>query len=286
MNGFLLYGEKLLTFLATYSTEAKNINKGETSDLHKAKHMPFKNALLEYKDDEEKLLQLMSTISKAADKSYFISELMESGELFSPLKLKKEEAYTILKEIPIYEEAGIMCRIPNWWKKKSNTLRLSVYIGDKEPSKVGMEALLTFEPEMFLGEEKISPAELKKLLSELEGLAFIKGKWVKIDKDKLSQVLEAYEKAKSLSKDEGLTIAEAMRLELNAGEKLGINEENVEFEVSNGAWLKNIKDRMCKPEIIKEIKPKGSFNATLRAYQQTGFSWFYYIRLKRRNMLH
>lgn len=259
-------------FLATYSTENKD------AGLHKAKHMPLKNALLEYKDDEGKLLQLMSTISKAADKSNFISELMESGELFSPLKLKKDEAYTILKEIPIYEESGIMCRIPNWWKKKSNSLRLSVSIGEKEPSKVGMDALLSFEPEIFFGEEKISKEELKKLLSESEGLALIKGKWVEIDKDKLKEVMDAYEKANSLSKSEGLTIAEAMRMELNAGEKLGINEDVVDLEVSNGAWLKKIRETMGNPQVIKESKPIGKFKAVLRPYQQTGFSWLSYMQ--------
>ncbi|MFL0195734.1 DEAD/DEAH box helicase [Clostridium sp. WILCCON 0269] len=259
-------------FLATYSTENK------TAGLHKAKHMPLKNALLEYKEDKEKLLQLMSTISKAADKSNFISELMESGELFSPLKFSRKEAYTILKEIPIYEEAGIMCRIPNWWKKKSNSLRLSISIGEKEPSKVGMDALLAFEPEIFLGEEKISKEELQKLLLESEGLALIKGKWIEIDKNKLSEILEAYEKANSLSKNQGLTIAEAMRMELTAGEKLGINEAVVDLEVSNGAWLKKIRETMLNPEIIKEIKPVESFNATLRPYQQTGFSWLSYMQ--------
>ncbi|WP_242859816.1 DEAD/DEAH box helicase [Clostridium drakei] len=259
-------------FLATYSTENKD------AGLHKAKHMPLKNALLEYKDDEGKLLQLMSTISKASDKSNFISELMESGELFSPLKLKKDEAYTILKEIPIYEESGIMCRIPNWWRKKSNSLRLSVSIGEKEPSKVGMDALLSFEPEIFFGEEKISKEELKKLLLESEGLALIKGKWVEIDRNKLKEVMDAYEKANRLSKNDGLTIAEAMRMELNAGEKLGINESVVDLEVSNGAWLKKVRETMGNPQIIKESKPIGSFRANLRPYQQTGFSWLSYMQ--------
>ncbi len=259
-------------FLATYSTE--NSEKG----AHKAKHMPLKNALLEYKDDKEKLLQLMSTISKAADESDFISELMESGELFSPLKFSKKEAYVILKEIPIYERAGIMCRIPNWWKKKSNSLRISVSIGEKEPSKVGMNELLSFDPEIFLGEEKISKEELKKLLSESEGLALIKGKWVEIDKNKLSEVLEAYAKAEALSKKEGLTIAEAMRLELNAGERLGINEAEVDLEVSNGTWLKKLRESLVNPEIIKESKPVKSFKADLRTYQKTGFSWLSYMQ--------
>lgn len=106
---------------------------------------------------------------------FFLFQL-ENGELFSPLKFTKKEAYLILKEIPIYEESGIMCRIPNWWKKKSNALRLSVSIGDKEPSKVGMDALLAFKPEIFLGEEKSSEEELKKMLLESEGLTLIKGK--------------------------------------------------------------------------------------------------------------
>ncbi|WP_129596234.1 DEAD/DEAH box helicase [Anaerophilus nitritogenes] len=265
-------------FLATYSTQNYNIKKDNADVSHKAKHMPLKNALLEYKDDKEKLLQLMSTISKAADKSNFISELMESGELFSPLKLTKQEAYIILKELSIYEESGIMCRIPNWWRRKSNSLKVSVAIGNKEPSKIGMNALLSFKPELFLGEDKISKEELKKLLLESEGLELIKGKWVEIDKEKLQKVLEAYKKAEKLAKKEGITIADAMRMELNAREKLGIDDESVDIEVSNGNWLESIKDKMCNPEIIKEIKPQGSFNATLRPYQQTGYSWLYYMQ--------
>ena len=114
-------------FLATYST-------GNVGDK-KASHTPRKNALIQYKDHNEELLKLLSTVSKAADKSEFISELVESGELFSPLKFTSDEAYIFLKEIPLYEECGILCRIPDWWRKKSNSFKLSVSVGDKAPSK-------------------------------------------------------------------------------------------------------------------------------------------------------
>jgi non-specific serine/threonine protein kinase len=171
-----------------------------------------------------------------------------------------------------------MCRIPNWWRRKSNSLKLSVTIGDKEPSKVGMDQLLSFEPEIFFGENRISPEELKKLLEESEGLAFIKGKCIEIDKEKLKKVLEAYENAKNLSREDGLTMADAMRMELNAGEKLGIDAELVDLQVSNGTWLKEIKDKMRNPDIIKESETKGSFNAILRPYQKTGFSWLSYMQ--------
>lgn len=259
-------------FLATYSAKDKD------TDSNKSKHMPLKNALLEYKNNKEKLIQLTSTITKAADKSYFISTLMESGELFSPLKLTKEEAYTILKEIPIYEEAGIMCRIPNWWKKKSHSLSLSVSIGKKEPSKLGMDALLDFNPEILLGDKKISKEELQKLILESEGLSLIKGKWIEIDKDKLNQVLQAYERTNSLDIREGLTLLEAIKIELNPSQIIGFDKDYVNLEISNGQWLEKLKENMLNPETIKEIKPSKSFNAILRPYQHTGFSWLSYMQ--------
>lgn len=67
-------------------------------------------------------------------------------------------------------------------------------------------------------------------------------------------------------------------MELNAGESLGINEAYVDLEVSNGAWLKKIRETMVNPEIIKQIKPAKSFNAALRPYQHTGFSWLSYMQ--------
>src|SRR5665647_2017762 len=73
-------------FMATYSTKPVKSKK--------TVHTPLKNALKEFEGDERKLLSLISTVIKAAEKSSFISELLESGELFSPLKLTTEEAYT------------------------------------------------------------------------------------------------------------------------------------------------------------------------------------------------
>ena len=177
---------------------------------------------------------MLSTVSKAAQKSDFISEFVESGELFSPLKFTSLEAYTFLKEIPLYEECGILCRMPDWWKKKSNSLKLSVKVGEKEPSKVGMDALLNFNAEMFFGDDKITEEEFRELLAQTGGLSFIKGKWVEVDHEKLQATLEAYEKAKELSKKGEYTIAEAMRMQINAAELLGIKEDEVNIVDQRG----------------------------------------------------
>lgn len=257
-------------FLATYST-------GKIGDK-KAAHTPLKHALLEYKGQNDRLLNLLATVSKASQKSDFISEFVESGELFSPLQFTSKEAYTFLKEIPLYEESGILCRIPDWWKKKSNSLKLSVKVGDKQPSMVGMDALLNFDAEIFFGDDKITEEEIKALLAESSGLSFIKGKWIEVDHEKLQATLAAYEKTKELTESGEYNLAEAMRLQLNAAEILDINEDDVSLEVSNGEWLKSITAKLTNISLIDNIAVSDDFKATLREYQQSGLDWLNYMK--------
>lgn len=251
--------------MATYSTKPVKSKK--------AVHTPLKNALEEFEGDEKKLLSLISTVIKAAEKSSFISELLESGELFSPLKLTAEEAYTMLREIAAYEEAGIMCRVPDWWRKSSNSLRLSVKVGEKEPAKVGLEAIMDFSPALSIGDEAISEEELRAFLNMAEGLVQFKGKWVEINKRKLEAALEAFEKVKDVSDKEGLSLGEAMRLELNMNKLLDIPTDEIDVSISNGQWLRTIKDSLVHPETIQEVSVEPSFHATLRAYQENGYQW-------------
>ncbi len=252
-------------FLATYST-------GQLQD-RRATHTPLKNALLEYKGQDELLLKLLSTVSSAAEQSALISRLVESGELFSPLKLTSEEAYTFLKEVPLYEDSGILCRIPDFWKRKTGGPRLSIQIGDQKPAQVGLDALLEFNPTLFLGDEPITLAEIRALMAQTSGLSLIKGKWVEVDQAKLQAALEAYEKAQELAQSGLLTMAEAMRLQLNLEQTLGVAEVEVPLEITNGKWLREIISKLESPPLIEDLEPNTDFKATLRPYQQEGLNW-------------
>ena len=66
-------------------------------------------------------------------------------------------------------------------------------VGGRAPSHLGMDALLDFRMEVTLDGESLSAAEIKKLLSQSEGLAFIRGKWVEVDHKRLSRALEQFE---------------------------------------------------------------------------------------------
>lgn len=252
-------------FMATYSTRPVKSKK--------AIHTPLKNALTEFKKDQAKLLSLMSTVARAADQSSLISDLMESGELFSPLRFTVQEAYTFLKEIPLYEEAGIMCRVPDWWRKRTNSVRLSVSVGEKKPASVGIDAIMDFSPSLTIDGEPLTQQQLKEFLTMAEGLIQYKGKWVEINKKKLEAALEAFEKVNQMTAEGNITIAEAMRLELSLKEELASEENAPEISVTNGLWLKTVKEKLANPKLLEQVNPTPTLHADLRAYQLDGYRW-------------
>lgn len=256
-------------FLATYSTRVGS--KG------RSKHLPLKHALQEYGNNSKKLLELLSPVQVAAEKSKFISELYDSGELIHPLAWSPDEALQFLKEVPLYEDAGILCRIPDWWKGRASGSRLSVQIGEQPPSHVGLDAILTFDTRLMLGDVAITREEALKILEESAGLSYIKNRWVAVDPEKLRQTLDAYEKAQALSDREGIGIIDALRMQLGSEKVLGVDSANVSVTVSRGRWLESVIRKMRQPELISTVKPGKGFKATLRAYQQKGLDWLHFL---------
>ncbi|MDR3254715.1 MAG: hypothetical protein LBT31_04045 [Synergistaceae bacterium] len=250
-------------FLATYSG-------GNTGSVV---HMPLKNALIEHKNDQDKLLQLLSTVGKASEQSEFISDLVESGELFSPLRFTSNEAYTFLKEAPLYEDCGIVCRMPNWWRGKNNA-RMSVSIGTAAPAGIGLDAIMSFDVSLFIGDAAMNREEVEKLLAETNGLSVIKGKWVEVDHDKLREALAVFDKIDDLG---GLSFSEVMRMQLGLGEDLSQNK-HIAVEITNGEWLNSFKIHGVSGKKLEKVKPSQDFCARLRHYQDTGFKWLLSLR--------
>lgn len=246
-------------FLATYAT------KGEDG---KVKHVPLKYALTEYKDEREKLLTLLSCLNRAAEVSELIGGFIESGEMFHPLRLTSEEAYTFLKDIDAIEHTGILCRIPNWWKKKASSVSLEASLGAKKPSMLGFDTLISVQPKLTVDGMELTANDIKKLLAQTDGLALLKGKWIEVDHKKLEELLQRLE-----GFPEKITLLEAMQMELG--------QENKQFDVgtvvSNGEWLSEFLMHLRKPETIRKTALPKSFCATLRPYQKNGYTWLNYM---------
>lgn len=246
-------------FLATYATR-----DGED----KIKHVPLKYALTEYKDQREKLLNLLSCLNKAAEVSPLISEFMENGELFHPLRLTADEAYQFLKQIEQIENTGILCRIPNWWRKKAASVSLSVRMGEKKPSVLGFDAIVSMQPRLEADGVPLSKQDIRRLLAQTEGLAFLKGKWIEVDHERLKKLLEEVENG-----SREVTLMEALRMEMGT-EKA---EADVGPLITNGKWLGELLKKLRHPESIRKAAVPASVRAQLRPYQKNGYMWLNYM---------
>ncbi|MDF2713378.1 MAG: helicase [Paenibacillus sp.] len=261
------------SFMATYAA-------GGASD-GKSRHLPLKHALIEFSDNNEKLLQLLSTVNRAAGGSALIADLVDSGDIFHPIGLLSDEAYTFLTEVSLYEEAGILCRIPKWWAgKSSGGVKVSVSIGGKEPARLGADSLLSFDARLWLGGEAVTEEELRRLLEEAEGLVFLKGKWVEVNHERLRKALAAYEKMRQTLGGGRLTIADAMRLQLNAAQELNLDADSaLQVEVTQGEWLQSLQSKLLHPDTPDmAASPGDDFRASLRTYQERGVSWLMYMK--------
>ena len=69
------------------------------------------------------------------------------------------------------------CHVPysRLVEKKSNNLKLSVIIDDNDRAPMGLETLIKCNPKIFLDGAEISLEEVEMLVSQMEGLSFIKG---------------------------------------------------------------------------------------------------------------
>ena len=247
-------------FLATYATK-------DTHD--KVRHMPLAYALTEYQADRGKLLQLLSCLNKVSEVSSLIGEFVEKGELFHPLRLTADEAYQILKEVPMIEKCGIVCRIPNWWKRNAYGITMSVSLGEEKPPLLGLDTILGMTPQLVVDGVPLSREEITTLLQQTDGLAFLKGKWIAVDHARLQRLLDDMEKYRG-----SLTLLDALRMELKGQESEGADVGPI---VTNGTWLaKLLQDLRCPKRIRSAVVPN-TFHATLRPYQKDGLTWLDYM---------
>ena len=248
-------------FLATYATRDEN---------NKVRHVPLQYALTEYKKDRNKLMELLSCLNQVAEVSAIIGEFVEKGEMFHPLRLTSQEAYRILRDIPAIEEAGIVCRIPNWWRKNAYSVSMSINLGEEKPTFVGLDSILSMCPRLTIDGVPLTQKEIRSLLAQTEGLAFLKGKWIEVNHQKLNRLLD------EMRQYEGeLTLMEALRMGL--GSSRDDKDADVGKILTNGKWLSQLLQSLRSPGKIRPAAPPKSFQAQLRPYQQTGFTWLNYM---------
>ena len=262
-------------FLATYTIRL--------SAEAKAQHLPLGKALHEYAgaSNRGRLLSLLTPVQRAAEQCPWLKIMVDAGDIFHPLRWNPQQAQQFLKDVPALESAGVVVRMPATWRmNRPARPQVTATVGGKTPSHLGLDALLDFRMNVTLDGESLSAAEIRQLLAQSEGLAFIRGKWVEVDHDRLSRTIAQFETIERRAAAGGVSFGEAMRMLAGAGivgEGTAGSADIDWGQTVAGPWLAETLAALRRPEAISRIDPGRLLQGALRPYQQAGVHWLYLL---------
>ncbi len=267
--------EAPFAFIATYTTRL--------SAQARAQHLPLAEALREYAGAKNKarLLSLLKPVQEGATQCAWLQAMVESGELYHPLRWSPAEAFQFLTDVPKLEAAGIVVRAPSAWTSgRPLRPRVRATVGGRVPSVLGKDALLDFQVELTLGEERLTANEIRALLKGSDGLQFLRGRWVEVDRAKLTRLLERFRNVEAAAAAGGLPFADAMRLVAGVAIEEEVSGDQADLDwstVSAGPWLAETLKGLRSPDGLARIEPGAALKAKLRPYQQAGVRWLYLL---------
>ena len=116
-------------FMATYTTRL--------SAQAKAQHVPLGQALREYAGaaNRDRLLSLLVPVQRAAERCGWLKSMVDTGEIFHPLRWSPAEAARLLTSVPDLESAGVVVRMPATWRANHPPRpQVAATIGTRPPS--------------------------------------------------------------------------------------------------------------------------------------------------------
>ena len=278
--------ERPFAFLATYTSRV-----GESS---RVRHVALGKAVEEFAgaEDSQGMIGLLQPIHRAAGESEFLRGMFASGEIYQPALWSVAEAFLFLQEMPRFEKAGIVVRLPDWWRGRAPAKPVvKVEIGSPKGVGIGVDELLGFSADLALDGEKLTPEEERLLMAATDHLILLRGKWIEVDPQKLKEVLGFWRQAARAAHD-GLSFHASMRLLAGANLRdaggMAPPEDVADWsEVVAGrdlaALLSGLRDpeggsaALAQDRARREIILAKELKATLRPYQQVGVGWLWLL---------
>lgn len=190
--------------------------------------------------------------------------------------LNLNEAFAFLRETAwILEDAGYMVIVPSWWTpegRRRAKIRLKTSSsGAKAASGPGkghmsLESVIQYSYELSIGDEKVSREEWQELVNAKTPLVLFRGQWIELDRDKMKEMLEFWEK--HASEQQGLTFQQLLKLESENGDSLVFDYDEA---------LADMMDNLMDKSRFELVDEPAEFTGTLRPYQKRGVSWLDYL---------
>lgn len=254
-------------FMATYTTRL--------SAHGQAQHLPLSQALTEFSGARKRsqLLSLLVPVQKAAQVCDWIADMVNDGEIYHPLRWQVEDAVRFLSDLPKIEAAGIVVRMPAQWQAgRPARPKVKAAVGAQSPSLLGLDALLDFSMGVTIDGDALTPEEIETLLAGSNGLQWMRGRWVEVDRERLSKLLDRFRGIEATARA-GLPLAQAMRLLAGAALDETAPPDHEWAQVVAGPWLAQMLAGARSPAGLAAVDPGPALTATLRPYQQDGLRW-------------
>ena len=179
----------------------------------------------------------------------------------SSIEFKNEElSHFILHVLPAIQLLDIDVLLP---KSLQNILKPKASIKVKVPKEkkrsfLRLEEMLNFDWQIAVGDEVIPIEEFQKILSKTDGLIKYKKKYIYVSKKDLEKLFKHFNENKKIS---SYTLLRSVLSGEYDGAKIDLTDDVRDL-------IKNITE-------FKEIPLPKNLNATLRPYQERGYSWMY-----------
>ncbi|TDU81572.1 non-specific serine/threonine protein kinase [Prosthecobacter fusiformis] len=268
--------QRPFAFLATFTEKL--------SASGQVQHLPLARALQMYsgQKDQAAMQALLEPVRTAAAQSALLREWLETRRLFQPLALDPQEAYRWLRDSHLFQESGIVVKLPNWWREGKGT-RPTVQVTIDAPQEGGglhAGGMLSFRVDKALQGSPLTEAEWEKLLSAETGLVSLRGQWVEVQGAKLQQVIEHWTRVQNAVGEGLIGFLDGMRLLARYVPK-ATAEEAADAEtlydwsdIVAGKGLAEVLEKMLDPA---QVEPPANLRATLRPYQQKGLAWLHFM---------
>jgi len=246
-------------------------------------HLPLGQALREYAGaaNKTRLLSLLLPVQRAADDCSWLKAMVDTGEIFHPLRWTPRDAVALLRDVHALERAGIVVRVPaNWKAGRPPRPTVRATVGTKQPAGLGLDALLDFQMDVTLDGESLTPDEIRALLDGMDGLALLRGRWVEVDRERLRGLIDEFRRVERTAARNGLTFAEAMRLVSGADAREAASPADDDREWSGtvaGPWLTGVLQALRGPGALAQTDPGDALHGTLRPYQEVGVRWLHLL---------
>lgn len=199
----------------------------------------------------------------------------------SEVLLTTEEAYAFLRQCaPQLQRAGFGLLVPPWWNKPGTRLGVRLKLGSGTKAGAGtavsqshmtLDNLVRYQWQLSLGDTELTRAEFDALVALKSPLVHIRGQWVQLDAEQIEAAIRFWQ---GQDLEGNVSLPEAIRMGLDEQTRSGLPVDNVEMDDALQGWLNQLQgdDKMAL------LPPPQGLAATLRPYQQYGYSWLHFAR--------